>query len=46
MVRVVLCNVRACESWDEEVKVDGCGVGVLSICAIRRDVSVAPAFMG
>jgi hypothetical protein len=41
IVRVVLCSVRACESFDDDVNVDGWEMGVLSIAAIIREVSLS-----
>jgi hypothetical protein len=39
IVRVVLCRARACESFVDDVKVEGCDVGVRSIWRIMRAVS-------
>ena len=45
IVRVVLCSWSAFDRFEEEVKVEGVYVGVLSICAIMRPASeVAAAF--
>lgn len=41
IVRVVLWRVRACESALEDEKVEGWVMGLLSILAIIRDVSVS-----
>lgn len=38
IVRVVLCSVRACESFDADWRVEGWEMGVLSIAAIILEV--------
>lgn len=38
IVRVVLCSVRACDSFVLELNVEGWDMGVLSIVAIMREV--------
>ena len=41
IVRVVLCNVNACESLVDEVKVESWETGVLSMVAMMREVLVS-----